>query len=162
LLPHIKDAPQFDDPPQGYVLALREIERFQEGRVTCDTPTERATTREVTKAAKLLHGKRIVLIGGDYRPGRKEALEQAFGLNELVWVQTKPGQSVNSFAPFVARPDVALVLLAIRWASHGFVEVRRFCDRYEKPLVWLPGGCGVNQVAAHILSQCSDRLKPIL
>jgi len=162
LLPHVTDAPQFaDDPPQGYVLALREIRKSQEGRGTRDTTrTEARTTCDVAKAAKLLKGKRLVLIGGDCRPDRKEALEQAFGLTELDWVETQPGQSVNSFAAHIARPDVAAVLLAIRWASHGFVEVRRFCDRYQIPLVWLPGGYGVNQVAAQIVGQCSNRLKP--
>ena len=158
--PHINGALVFDDSPKGYELVLREIKRSRDGgNVDEVAECEIAATPEVTTAAQLLKEKRLVLIGGDCRAARKEALERAFGLKELVWVETKPGQSVNSFVPFVARPDVAAVLLAIRWSSHGFVEVRQICDRYDKPLVWLPGGYGVNQVANLIMAQCSERLR---
>ena len=63
------------------------------------------------------------------------------------------------FEPYVARPEVALVLLAIRWSSHSFGDVKRFCDDHGKPMVRLPGGYGVNQVAAQILAQCGERLR---
>jgi hypothetical protein len=59
----------------------------------------------------------------------------------------------------VARPDVALVLLAIRWSSHAFGEVRHLCDRHDKALVRLPAGYSPNQVAAQILAQCSEQLR---
>ena len=86
-----------------------------------------------------------------------EALEAAFGLKELIWVEGKE-QTYIAFEPHVARPDVAAVVLAIRWSSHGFGEVREFCTRYGKPLVRLPGGYSPNQVAYHILTQVGDRL----
>jgi hypothetical protein len=54
---------------------------------------------------------------------------------------------------------MALVLLAVRWSSHSFGEVRQSCDRHGKPLVRLPGGYNPNQVAAQILSQCGERLR---
>ncbi len=60
----------------------------------------------------------------------------------------------------MARPDVAVVVLAIRWSSHSFGEVREFCERHGKPLVRLPGGYNPNQVAMQIMSQCSGRLSP--
>jgi hypothetical protein len=50
------------------------------------------------------------------------------------------------------------VLLAIRWSSHSFGDVKRSCDRHGKPMVRLPGGYSPNQVAAQILAQCSGRL----
>jgi hypothetical protein len=49
-------------------------------------------------------------------------------------------------------------LLAIRWASHGFGDVKPLCDRHGKLLVRLPGGYNANQVAAQILAQCSEHL----
>jgi hypothetical protein len=49
-------------------------------------------------------------------------------------------------------------VLAIRWSSHSYGDVKQFCDQYGKPLVRLPAGYNPNQVAVHILSQCSDRL----
>ena len=53
---------------------------------------------------------------------------------------------------------VAVVVLAIRWSSHSYGEVKQFCEQYGKPLVRLPAGYNPNQVAAHIVAQCSDRL----
>jgi len=50
-------------------------------------------------------------------------------------------------------------MLAIRWCSHSYKDVKRFCDRYSIPLVRLPAGLHPNQVAAHILGQCGERLK---
>ncbi len=50
------------------------------------------------------------------------------------------------------------MLLAIRWSSHSFGDVKRFCDRYGKPMVRLPGGYSPNQVAAQVLMQVSGQL----
>ena len=57
------------------------------------------------------------------------------------------------------RPDVAAVLLAIRWSSHSYGEVKSFCDDYDKPLIRLPAGYNTNQVAAQIMQQASGRLQ---
>jgi hypothetical protein len=51
-----------------------------------------------------------------------------------------------------------VVLLAIRWSSHSFGEVKDFCDRYGKLLVRLPAGYNPNQVAVQILQQIGNRL----
>jgi hypothetical protein len=158
LLPVIDDAPEMQCGSQALRLIQREIDRVRD-RTTSATNGRKITgSSEIQDVSRLLSGKSVTLIGGDCRPERKLALEEAFDLKELVWVETTPGQSVNSFAPSVARPDVALVLLAIRWASHSYGGVRRFCDRYHKPLVWLPAGYSPNQVATQVLAQCSDRL----
>lgn len=109
--------------------------------------------------ARLLEGRSMVLIGGDRRPGSHQALKDAFGLRELIWIETREHQSIDGFEPYVAQPDVAVVVLAIRWSSHSFGEVRAFCDRHGKPLVRLPGGYNPNQVAAQIMAQCSERLR---
>ena len=126
-------------------------------------PPEEATrgedwTAEVSEARRLLGGRGVVLIGGSCRPAAAAALRAALGTDDLTWIETKEHQSVASFASAIARPEVALVLLAIRWSSHSFGEVKRFCDRLGKPLVRLPGGYGPNQVAAQILAQCSHQL----
>ncbi|WP_154673818.1 hypothetical protein [Singulisphaera acidiphila] len=80
------------------------------------------------------------------------------GLKELFWIETKEHQSIAAFEPAIARPDVALVLLAIRWSSHAFGDVKPYCERQGKLLVRLPGGYSPNQVAAQILAQCSEHL----
>jgi hypothetical protein len=75
----------------------------------------------------------------------------------LIWIEGRD-QTYTSFEPDVANPDVAVVVLAIRWSRHGFGEVKEFCDKYHKPLVRLPGGYNPNQVAYHILHQVGERL----
>ena len=109
----------------------------------------------------MLGGRSVVLIGGIRRREAQESLRRALGLSELIWIETKEHQSVDSFEPLIARADVAVVLLAIRWSSHAFGDVRQFCDRHGKPLVRLPGGYSPNQVAAQILAQCSGKLEEV-
>jgi hypothetical protein len=111
----------------------------------------------VRRAAELLRGRSVVLIGGVRRPHAAEQLESALGLRELIWVEGRD-QTYMAFEPYVADPDVAVVLLAIRWSRHGFNDVKAFCSKYGKPLVRLPGGYNPNQVAFHIVSQVGDRL----
>lgn len=160
LLPHLEVIPQIANPPKGFELVLRETRLFQESLVGDPPEEDAAEFIPINQAAAdMLQGRAVVLIGGDSRPAPKEALERALRLSELVWVPTKHGQPVSSFESYVARPDVAVVMLAIRWASHAFTDVRQICRKYDKPLVRLPGGYSPNQVANQLLNQCSWRLR---
>ena len=159
LLPVVDRLPDLDHLPTGFQMVLREIDSFLATRPpTPEQESPAEPTGEARAAAKLLHGRSVVLIGGVRRPHAHQALKAAFGLKDLDWVETREHESVTTFEPHVARPDVALVLLAIRWSSHSYGDVKQFCDRYGKPLVRLPAGYGPNQVAAQILSQVSGRL----
>lgn len=113
----------------------------------------------VEAARKFLQGRSVVMIGGDERPQHRDAIANQFALKEVIWIPTNHGTPVKSFAPAVANDDVAVVLLAIRWASHSFGDVQVYCDRYGKPLVRLPGGYSPEQIAHQILTQCGDRLE---
>jgi hypothetical protein len=159
LLPVLDDLPELDELPEGFRLVLREIDQYLATRRGEVRPSvAHASSAEVQEAARLLRGRSVVLIGGNRRREAQEALKRALGLSDLIWIETKEHQAVDTFAPMIARTDVALVLLAIRWSSHAFADVRQFCDRFGKPLVRLPGGYSPNQVAAQILSQCSGQL----
>jgi hypothetical protein len=152
--------PERDNLPRGFRLVLREVDRFLATRASAGTEeTQPGSTAEVKAVARLLAEKSLVLIGGSRRRATEESLRRAFGLRSISWVETKEHQSVESFEPLVARPEVALVLLAIRWSSHAFGDVKIFCERHDKPLVRLPGGYSPNQVATQILSQCSEQLE---
>jgi hypothetical protein len=160
LLPMIDDLPDREDLPPGFRLVLREIDRY----LAIRTPPQRATPgyvppAEVKEAARLLGGRSAVLIGGSRRREPQASLKRALGLKELIWIETKEHQSIESFEPVIARPDVALVLLAIRWSSHAFGDVRQYCVRHGKPLVRLPGGYGAHQVAVQVLAQASEWLR---
>jgi len=122
---------------------------------------DRSAAREdplISQVADLLRNTTVVLIGGDERPRTAQIIAEAFDLHELVWCDTRPHKSHLLLEPAIARADVAAVLLAIRWASHGLGEIRTFCERYQKPLVRLPGGYSVSQLAYQIVQQASDRL----
>lgn len=159
LLPAIDGMPDLVDIPKGLRLVLREIDR-----VVASSPAqvERATrtpTPELLEAARLLSGRSVVLIGGTRRPGSHQAIEEAFGLRELIWIEPREHQSIDAFESHVARNDVAVVLLAIRWSSHSFSDVLEFCNRHNKLMVRLPKGYNPNEVASQIMGQCSDRLR---
>ena len=157
----IDHLPDRDDLPQGFGLALREIDSFLATRKPPSSPTPggHEPTAEVMEARRLLGGRSAVLIGGSCRRESQKVLREALGLKDLIWIETRVHQSVGSFEPAVARPDVAVVFLAIRWSSHSFGDVRQFCERHGKPLVRLPGGYNPNQVAAQVVAQCSGQLR---
>jgi hypothetical protein len=160
LLPIIDLVPDMDDPPRGFRLVLREIDRFLAARsLPVETSVHHEPAAEVKEVARLLGGRSVVLIGGIRHREPQQTLKRSFGLDSLLWIETKEHQSVETFEPMIARPDVALILLAIRWSSHGFGEVRHLCERHNKPLVRLPGGYSPNQVAAQILAQSSEQLR---
>ncbi len=160
LLPIIDVVPDMDDPPRGFRLVLREIDRFLAARpLPVETSVHHEPASEVKEVARLLGGRSVVLIGGLRHREAQQTLKRSFGLDSLLWIETKEHQAVETFEPMIARPDVALILLAIRWSSHGFGEVRHLCERHDKPLVRLPGGYGPNQVAAQILAQSSEQLR---
>jgi hypothetical protein len=143
LLPALETMPDLGEVPIGFGLVLRAIDRFLASRPPAPAEASPAApTAEVRRVADLLRGRAVVLIGGVRRPLAQHALKQAFGLSDLFWIETPEHES----------------LLAIRWSSHGYGEVVRYCDRDGKCLVRLPGGYQPNQVAAQILAQCGERL----
>ena len=159
LLPAIDGLPEDLDLPPPFQLVLREIDRVLAARRAQPEPSAgRAVGPQVAEVARRLVGRSAVLIGGCCRPDAKAALEAAFRLKELVWLESREHGSISVFEPPIARPDVAVVLLAIRWSSHSFGDVRQFCEAHGKPLVRLPAGYNPNQVAAQILAQCSNQL----
>ena len=99
-----------------------------------------------------------MFIGGVPRPHNRAMLRAAFGLADLDWIVTRDHQSIESFEHSIARPEVALVILAIRWSNHSFEGAKDFCDRHGKPMVRLKAGYSPNQVALQIVAQCSDQL----
>jgi hypothetical protein len=161
LIENVEELPEMAAMPKGFQLTLREIDRYLSELPDPDQTEapEEGVSPYVTEAAGLLAGKSAIIIGGDRRPHAAAAIEKAFQLSELIWIDTRAHESVSGFEPYVARPEVVMVLLAIRWSSHSYGEVQDFCRHYGKPLVRLPGGYNPNQIAAQIHEQCSGRLE---
>jgi hypothetical protein len=124
-----------------------------------DESDDRILTPEVLAVREALRGKRIVLIGGDERPSRKEAIRRAFELDDVKWVATRPHETHDSLVPPIRHPDTALVILMIRWSSHSYGDMWDVCERHGKPLVRLPGGYNPAMIAKAITEQAGRRLR---
>jgi hypothetical protein len=158
LLPILDEIPENLEIPKNFALVMREADRYLAASPPRPMrPVETAPSPELRRAAELVGGRSVVLIGGVKRPQQAEALTEALNLKELIWVEGRD-QTYKDFEPHVANEDVACVVLAIRWSRHGFGEVKEFCHKYGKPLVRLPGGYNPRQVAYHIVNQVGDRL----
>jgi len=153
LAPIVDELPDSAGLPEGFRRVMSEVDRYLATQAPAAPEVLRETSEEVRKVATLYQGKTMVLIGGDRRPYAHEALKSAFGLKELVWIATREHESTDLFIPYVARADVDAVLLAIRWTSHSYGDVRNLCDKYGKEFYRLPAGYHPNQVAHQILQQ---------
>jgi hypothetical protein len=159
-MPIVDDLPDLAQDTPNFSLVLREIDRYQAcAPAVGGGPPERLPGPELEEARSLLAGKTLVIIGGEERPEAKGNLEQQLALKEAIWVPGNHHQSVLEFKPYVEREDVHLVCLLIKWSSHGFGDVKSFCDACDKPLVRLPGGYSPNQVAHHVVTQAGKRLR---
>ncbi len=160
LLPHVDAIPEGVEVDDGAGLAIDEVERYREWREEDrrEAPAPREPSPDVRRAAELLRGQGMVIIGGQERPQARAAIERALELANVRWISSRPHQTVSSFEPDIARADTHIVVLAIRWSSHSFESVKSMCERYGKAFVRLPGGYNVNQLARHILLQASGQL----
>ena len=112
--------------PDGFRLAVREVMNFKQNVLRREASSGGPEPVAVVgEARKLLEGRSAVMIGGDESHEAKEALERALGLKELIWIGTGKHDSYRGFESAVAGADVAVVLLAIRWASHSYGKVHR-------------------------------------
>ncbi len=157
--------PVLDFMPDDLALAptteriFREIDRYLTDRPSTVVATTEAPTAEVAAVARHLRGRELVLIGGLQRPGHRTALCEAFELSDVNWLAVPEHTSTTIFEAPIARDEVAVVLLATRWASHDYQNVKEYCEKYGKLFVKLPGGYSPNQVAYQILQQVGDRLR---
>jgi hypothetical protein len=111
--------------------------------------------------ARLLAGRSLVVVGGDTGREHGERWREAFGLREVHWRgTTKTNPSIAAIEPLIARPEVAAVLVLIRWARHATVDaLAAACARHEKPLVRVTAGYHPAKLAQEILRQCGQRLE---
>lgn len=156
LIDHLDDLPEDCELPEGFKRFMSAVDtHLANVQPEKASRAEDISTPEVQKVAAHLKDAEIVIIGGDCRNESKRSLIRAFGLSDLNWIETRPHETTSQFESAIARNGVKLVLLAIRWSSHSYGDVKSDCDRYGKTLVRLPRGYGVNQVAAEICKQCT-------
>lgn len=144
--------------PAGFKLVIREVLRFSRalqpsanGQLIPD-PAPMQPNGENTE---WLRGRAAVLIGGACRPGDHQSLLEALGLADLFWIETHEPIGLARFEPYVAREEVALVLITPEWTGDPDGAIRDFCRRHGKPLVRLEDGYEPERVIAQILEQCA-------
>lgn len=113
----------------------------------------------VQQVANWLQGRTVVLIGGNERPLAKTALIKAFALEDVIWISTRPHETLEVFKTSIRRNEVGLVILAIRWASHAYGSISSFCRQMDKPFIRLPAGYNPRRVAYEVISQASHAFK---
>lgn len=159
LLPIAEDMPETLGTDPRFQRVLHELDRYLASReLEPSPPVGERLDEEVSRARALLRGRVVVLIGGERRRETAARLERIFELAELRWINTREHQSTSDFVPAIARPETALVMLAVRWASHSFEDAADACARYGKAFVRLPRGYGANQIAREVLRQASRAL----
>ena len=137
--------------------AIEEHLAAAETEDVADPPTE-AETATVSAVRCAVAGRAMVVIGGQARGESAESLRRALALGRVDWLESRPHESHYHFEAAIRRADVAVVLLLIRFSSHSYAEVQAFCDAAGVPLVRVPGGYGVNQVAHQIAEQAGGKL----
>jgi hypothetical protein len=144
--------------PHDALVLLREVE-LACSRATAEpgAPVEPPEER----VARLLSGRSLVVVGGDTGREHGERWRQAFDLREVHWRTTsKANPSVAAIEPLIARPEVAAVLVLIRWVRHATHDgLAEACERHDKPLVRVRAGYHPTQLALEILRQCGSRLE---
>ncbi|NNJ11836.1 hypothetical protein EKD04_016005 [Chloroflexales bacterium ZM16-3] len=165
LVPHLDTLPEGVALPQRAVSVLEAVAAHRaNGPARSPDGTDASEGEDdplVAEVAELLRDQTVVVLGGDRRPYTIQAIREAFDLKDLIWCTTQEGQSYLSIEPFIRRPDVSLVILAIRWASHNLSEATNLCTRYNKLLVRLPAGYNASQLAHQIMQQVGERLQSL-
>ena len=110
----------------------------------------------VDEARTLVGGSPLLIVGGDLRAEARERLERAFGC-EVRWLETKPHTSPELLAQRLT-PELAAVILLIRWASHAYQELAPHCRELGIPLVRAPAGYSPNRLAVDLVEQAGRRL----
>lgn len=117
-------------------------------------------SEQVLEVRSILSGKRAVLIGGEARERTREALQAAFDLADLDWVELSEHGSSSLARPAIIRHDTALVMVLARLAGHQHVEdARGYAKSAGKPFVLLPAGFSADAISAAVLDQASQRLR---
>lgn len=141
--------------PSDYGRLLKEL-----GEATRrPAPAARTDVTMEERAAALVRGRALLVLGCDRRHEHERKLEAVLELSEAVWPATKEdAPDVHSFEPLIARADVAAVVLLIRWSRHAFGQAAELCEKHSKPLVRVEAGYNVAQIARALVEQASFRL----
>jgi hypothetical protein len=159
LLPIMDFLPDGFEVSQSLDIALDCAERYRTRDRGSSERAPRAMSPEVSRVREALRGKRVVIVGGEEREYGRSRITEVFELSECEWATTPEHGPSQPLVNAVERPGTALVLVLIRLAGHQHVDdVTEACKQRGVPLVRVPAGYGVTQVAQQIIEQQSVAL----
>ncbi|QYK48406.1 MAG: hypothetical protein KF838_00800 [Phycisphaeraceae bacterium] len=159
LLPIMDLLPEDLDISQTLDIALDSAQKYRTRDQKDTGHITRPMSSETLRVRDALRGKRVVIVGGEEREYSRSRIEAAFELAECEWATTSEHGSSQPLVSAVERPGTALVLVLIRLVGHQHVDDVTFaCKQRDIPLVRVPAGYGVTQVAQQIMEQQGDRL----
>ncbi len=140
--------------PGDVQVLLRELEQAAKREPEAAAPTQSLEER----VAAALNGRTLLLIGGDRRRDAEARLSAAFRAPILWPVTREDAPDLYSLEPLISRPEVAVVVLLIRFIRHALNDVGDLCERHDKPLARVTAGYNAAQIASAIHEQCGRRL----
>lgn len=161
LVAHLDQMPDGLQVPDRARRVLEAVDDLIARRQEAPGTTEPATPRqasEVAEARRLLHGKTVLMIGGEVRRPERRRLIEDLELADLRWIPTRPHRSIEPLAQEIRKPGVDLVVVMVRWSDHAFGELRKHAEAAGIPFVSLRAGYGTNRFAHEVLEQASARL----
>lgn len=161
LLPILDQVRDGVDKSRSFALIVREIDRHldESRRALRHAAPEVGPDPEIERVAELLEGTTMVLIGGEARVENRAALIEAFRLKDIVWLTISDDPTLIEIRTAVARPEVSVVLLLIRWARHRHGEAAEIARDLGKEFVRIPAGMNPRAIAAEIWDQSSEALE---
>ena len=161
LLDVLPTLPDEFDAPAEFATVLRAIDAYHAARAADIAEDDAAPSandgEDVARVRAALAGRTVVMIGGHPRPHQRDNLSDALGA-PVEWAESREHESPFNFAADVARRDVAVVVLTIRWMSHAFREVTPICRERGIPVVSLTAGSNPARIARAIREQAGQRL----
>jgi hypothetical protein len=105
-------------------VAEERAEREREARE--DDVTEARLVSPDWAGLAFTKGRRVVIIGGDERPERRERLRVEFAFGEVDWIETSPHAGVarvHDLAQRMKSGSVELVIVLQAWVSHKITDI---------------------------------------
>ena len=108
----------------------------------------------VRAARRRVAGRRAVMLGGRPNEPARQKLIRGLALEDLEWIRVEHHESFDPAETAIARAGVGLVIILTRWRSHrDGPAARALCRRLGVPLVEVPAGYNVRQVANQVCKQ---------
>ncbi|HEY3283183.1 MAG TPA: hypothetical protein VGN26_13010 [Armatimonadota bacterium] len=108
----------------------------------------------LTELLPLTQGKRALFVGGTAQEEKRRQLEEALGLQEIVWPERK-GARAYDYEHDIARTDITVLL--IRFMRTGMKQAVELAHKHGRSVVRLPRGLGLPRVIQDLHGQLVPR-----